>query len=423
MSKILRLRVSLLVLMCCSSCCVTGWAQQPTGTEQKPETDEAPRVSRFGEYSGYSIERFSQWHSTSQYIEMPDGVKLAVDIVRPSVEGIPVDEKLPVIWTHSRYHRNPSEMIKHFGGDPNVNIQSSVDVIPDLQRLLKHGYCFVAVGVRGSGASFGRFSGLVSQEETDDAYNVMEWISKQPWCDGNIGMHGVSYLGMTQYMAASKSHPALKAIFPNLAAFDLYDTVYPGGVFRQDMVQHWDQLTETLDLVVLAPSVGTDPDKKQLMQAVAGHQKNWNVAQGYRAVKFRDSIADGASYETHNLRPALGRINQAKIPAYHWGGWYDIFVKDTLRWYANYEGPQKLAIGSWPHAESTDPRVMENRIRLRSAEQHRWFDYWLKGIDNGIMNEAPINIGTLHDPGDERWSALQRWPVPASKQQTFFFTG
>ena len=285
-----------------------------------------------------------------------------------------------------------------------MKIQSAVDVSPDLQRLVRHGYVIAAVGVRGSGASFGKFTGLFSPEETKDAFEITQWLAKQPWCDGNVGMQGASYLGMTQYMAASQAPPALKALFPNVAGFDLYDVIYPGGIYRQDMVNHWDGLTEQLDNTITAPKVESD-DGSQLKQAIQQHGENWNVSEGYRAARFRDSIADGYSYLTHNPAPHLTKINHAQVPAYHWCGWYDIFVTDALIWYANYKGPQKLAIGSWPHAQTPDPSVMRERVRLRSAEQHRWFDYWLKGIDNGIMDEPPIQISTLDKPGRWQWSS------------------
>lgn len=377
------------------------------------------KVSRFGEYSGYSEERFSEWHETSLYVEMRDGVKLAVDVVRPAVDGQAVDEKFPAVWTHSRYHRNPSELQKIFGG--NAKIDSMVDASPDLQRLVKHGYVIVSVGVRGSGASTGQFTGLFSPEETQDAYEITQWLAEQPWCDGNVGMHGASYLGITQYMAASKAPPALKAIFPNVAAFDMYDVIYPGGVYRQDLIQHWDELTTKLDTEWTAPQVATDEDGTMLKKAVRDHARNWEVAENYRASRFRDSSSGGSAYQTHNPAPWLKQINEAAVPAYHWCGWYDVFATDAVIWYRNYEGPQKLAIGSWPHSQTTNPAIMLTRIRLRSAEQHRWFDYWLKGIDNGVMDEPGINLSTLDEPGEWDWSSYNQWPPASATSTTFRF--
>ena len=184
------------------------------------DTADDGRISEFGRYEGYSEPRFDEWVKTSQYLEMRDGVKLAIDVVRPAVNGEPVDERFPVIWTHSRYHRSLRN--------------SSVDPQPVLQRLVRHGYVYAAVGVRGSGASYGRYEGLFSPNETRDAYEIIDWLANQPWSDGNVGMYGGSYLGITQYMAASQQHPALKAIFPNVAVFDMYDLLYPGGVYRDD---------------------------------------------------------------------------------------------------------------------------------------------------------------------------------------------
>ena len=139
------------------------------------------------------------------------------------------------------------------GLPPPGTVISYVEMVPALQRLVRHGYVFVAVAVRGSGASFGRYEGLFSPAETRDAYDAMDWIVAQPWSDGNVGMWGASYLGITQYMAASTHHPALKAIVPNVALFDFYDVIYPGGVHRDDMIRHvarfWDAASVPLTIV------------------------------------------------------------------------------------------------------------------------------------------------------------------------------
>lgn len=232
-----------------------------------PRPDAAPagdltRVSNFGEYHGYSDSRYSEWVRESHYVTMRDGVKLAVDIIRPAVNGVAVAQKMPVVWTHSRYHRGaapagafqasldptakPVPAWRTDSIPPKVN--SQVDGSSGLQRLVKYGYVVVSAQVRGGGASYGRYQGLFSPAETQDAYDLMEWMVKQSWCDGNLGMFGGSYLGITQYMAASTKHPALKAIFPNVAAFDMYDVLYDGGIYRQNMIEHWGRLTHALDV-------------------------------------------------------------------------------------------------------------------------------------------------------------------------------
>lgn len=381
-----------------------------------PQQEESKqKTSKFGEYEGYSEPSFQKWVTSSRYLEMRDGVKLAIDVVRPSIDGEnPVDEPFPVIWTHSRYHRNPQAMAP--------TVKSMVDSRPDLQRLIRHGYVVASVGVRGSGASFGRFDGLFSPAETRDSYEIIEWLSTQPWCDGNVGMFGGSYLGMTQYMAASQNHPALKAIFPDVAGFDLYDVMYPGGVFRADLIGHWDNLTRMLDTQLKAPKVTSDQTGELLKQAIAEHKDNWEVLKGYADVPFRDSQQDGPFWTVFNPAPSLSKINEARVPAYHWNGLLDVFSTDAAIWYANYDGPQKLCFGAWPHSVMHDTRFIEERMRLTAIEEHRWFDYWLKGIDNGIAEEPPVHYAVLVDPQEWTWRSANNWPPKTSRTCDFYFS-
>ena len=118
------------------------------GCSSGPGQDDG-RVSEFGKYEGYSEERFDEWLTTSEYVEMRDGVRLAVDVTRPAVNGVAVDGPLPVVWTHSRYHRNPGALVKLMAEDPEdaPEIRSMVDAQPDLQRLVRHGYVVAAAGV------------------------------------------------------------------------------------------------------------------------------------------------------------------------------------------------------------------------------------------------------------------------------------
>ncbi len=295
---------------------------------------------------------------------------------------------------------------------------SFADFSPDLQRLMKHGYVFVSVGVRGSGASFGRYEGLFSPNETRDAYDIIDWISKQPWCDGNIGMWGGSYLGITQYMAASTGHPALKAIFPIVAFFDFYEVIYPGGIYRDDLIEQWGLLTRSLDVNVQAPTVDADPDGALRGAAVEEHQGNWDVIDELRKARYRDHDTDSFAYSRHNPAEFLDEINASGVAAYHWGGWFDTFALDEILWYANYEGPQRLTLGPWAH--SPQGASAEELFRLIPAEAHRWFDHWLKGIDNGVMDDEPIRYAVMDDTESWTWRSATQWP-PAGAQNARFY--
>ena len=123
-----------------------GAACGGVGESEVPEVSDG-QVSEFGVYEGYSEERFDGWVRSSQYLEVRDGTKLAVDIVRPTMAGAPTDEPLPVIWTHSRYHRTPAAMAAAAADSDGgvVPTISFVDVSPTLQRLLRHGYVLVGL--------------------------------------------------------------------------------------------------------------------------------------------------------------------------------------------------------------------------------------------------------------------------------------
>jgi len=385
--------------------------------------DDPNKISEFGRYEGYSEPRFNEWVTFSQYVEMRDGVKLAVDVTRPAVDGVPVDEPLPVVWTHSRYHRNPRELVRIFsGGEEAPEINSMVDAQGDLQLLVRHGYVVASVGVRGSGASYGTYEGLFSEAETQDAAEMIQWFASQPWSSGAVGMHGGSYLGITQYMAASLSPPALKAIFPRVAAFDMYDLVYPGGVFRENMLRHWGDLTRNLDLEWPAPPVEADSQRVMLAEAMEQHENNWDVMHEYTAARFRDHDVPTLAWMRHGPSVRLDAINEARVPAYHFNGWFDVFVADATLWFANYEGSQKLTVGAWSHSSMPDSALMAERGRLVAIEQLRWFDHWLKGIDNGVVDEPPIHYALMEDPGVWSWRSADDWPPSESVAMPFYLS-
>lgn len=381
------------------------------------------RVSAFGQYQGYSEPMYDSWVNSSRYLEMRDGVRLAVDVTFPATAGERGEGPFPVVWTHSRYHRNPGALNRFFAPDsvevPEVH--SQVDGNPALQLLVRHGYVVASVQVRGGGASFGTYEGLFSEAETDDAREMVDWFATQPWSDGNVGMWGGSYLGMTQYMAASEAHPALKAIVPNVAGLDMYDQLYPGGVYREDMIDHWGGLTRNLDVNWLAPPVDEDTAGVLLAAAVAEHEDNWDVVQEYGSGKFRDHDVPTLDWTEHGVSGVLEELQAAAVPAYHLNGWYDIFVLDAALIYANYQGPQKMAIGAWSHAGMPDSLLMAERGRVSAIEHLRWFDYWLKGIDNGVMDESPIHYAVMQDPGEWTWASADAWPPAGTEDVTFYF--
>jgi hypothetical protein len=384
-----------MILTLLASC--TGPASTIPPSPAATAASPAGRRSQPGKYEGYSQPLYNEWVKTSQYVTVRDGTKLALDIFRPAQNGQPVSTPLPVIWTHTRYHR---ERV----------------VLSWLQTVLKHGYVIAAVDVRGSGASYGTYQGPFSPEETRDAYDITEWLAVQPWSNGNIGMYGRSYLGITQYMAASTAPPHLKAIFPEMAAFDLYPFAYPGGVLHDDFLRRWGNLVKGLDATGAA--VDEDTDRTMLREALQGHAANRGVFETVSPLNYRDSVdkATGARiFSVNNPASYLREVESSGVAVYHWVGWYDLYPRDALLWYSNLTNPQKIVIGPWSH---------EGNGSLDLAAEHlRWYDYWLKGIDNGIMSEAPIYYYTMGAGGKRGWHSAWQWPLPDEKPTPYYFDG
>ena len=376
---------------------------------------QSPRVA-----PGSDTSTFDGYRRSSQYLTMRDGVRLAVDILRPTRNGVLHSEPLPVVWTHHRYNR------AFFRRDTLIDYASGFG--RGIDRLLQNGYVVAAVDTRGGGASFGTQQGIFMPDEARDAYEVTEWLAAQPWSTGRVGMTGRSYLGITQLFAASQAPPHLKAIFPEMYVFEWYPMIYPGGVFRDDFFSKWQSLTHNLDNAAtftwgpmrfdgVAPVDG--PSGRVLRDsAIAEHHANRDVFQMWAAVPYRNSVDSATGKQIHLERgPAtyLARINASGVAIYGMAGWYDAFPRDALLWYVNLTVPQKLVIGPWFHGQSEGFDLAGERLR--------WFDYWLKGTDNGIMREPPLRYYVIDAPKELAWRTAARWPIREATLTSFFFSG
>ena len=376
---------------------------------------ETARISKFGVYKGFSEDVYDSWVRSSQYLTMRDGVKLAIDIIRPAKNGQVETQPLPVIWTHTRYRRA-------FIHEGKVISEAASEMV---QPLIKHGYVSAAVDVRGSGASFGSFQGVFTKEETQDAYEITEWLASQPWSNGNIGMWGGSYLGITQLMAAGTKPPHLKAIFPIVALFDIYGITYHGGVLIDDFLRTWSELTRQLDTQVIAAPVDEDKDGSLLKSAIEQHKLNRPLIDAMGPLQFRDSkdpVTGAYPYKEWHPAGLLKEINESGVPMYLWCGWFDSFTKDGFLMYRNFTSPKKIVMGAWSHSPR-DKKIAEEEFGLGKIEFLRWFDYWLKGIDNGIMAEPPIRYQTMKTAKGAEWKTASQWPIPEEKPQKYYFFG
>jgi predicted acyl esterase len=364
----------------CSRSADSEDASAPAGSAAK----SAP--SRFGDY-GPETPPFDGRTRHSLYIPMKDGVEIALDYYIPSAAGVEATEKLPVVLHYTRYQRATE--------DETGKLHTQMDEDPVLQHLSKNGYVVAVADARGTGASFGVNNGAFSREETADSHTIIEWLAAQPWSSGKVGMQGRSYPGMTQYQAATQGPPALQAIFAEMAGPTAYDFVFTNGTYKKDFVDQWGNLTRQMDLSQSTRPARVDADTagERRDEAVAGHAANlWAheilATTGSRMRDFDGAAPNGAgwSWKAISTIDDVQALETHEVAIYHLVGWYDIYTTQQPFLYEALEGrvPQKMMIGPWTHSGGYGGKVHKSEIL-------RWYDYWLKGIDNGIMDEEPVH--------------------------------
>jgi putative CocE/NonD family hydrolase len=369
------------------------------------------RVSRFGEYRGYSQPVYDGWKRTSFYIPARDGTRLAVDLIFPTREGKLAAEPLPVIWTAERYRRAFVDREEEKG-----RVLTVLDIFPWLTELLRHGYIVADVDVRGSGASFGTFEGMLNHRETQDSYDVTEWLGVQPWSNGKVGMFGRSYLAMTQYRVAGQAPPHLAAIFPEVAMTDLYALLWSGGIQRANIIGEWSQAVREMDLDDPAVPVDGPEGEALLKAALAEHRANVDMGELAGRLPFRDSVDPKTGIRPYlEWSPITYRagIEQSGVAVYHLAGWFDRYVRDQSLLYRNLRNPQRLTIGPWTHTQ-------HDKLDF-GAEHLRFYDRWLKGIRNGIEDEEPVHYYTMGAPEGQAWRSARQWPLPEQKLTPYYF--
>lgn len=165
-------------------------------------------------------------------------------------------------------------------------------------------------------------------------------------------------------------------------------------------------------------AVDEDTNKTMLHAALKEHAANLDAFETYSPLHYRDSVSTMTGtqpYLVNNPASYLQEIRNSGVPVYHWAGWYDMFPKDALLWYSNLTNPQKIAIGPWAH-----PQLGSLDL---ATEELRWYDYWLKGIDNGVMSEAPIYYYTMGEGKKSGWHSAWKWPLPEEKLTNYYFDG
>jgi len=349
-------------------------------------------------------------------VPMRDGVKLAVDIYRPDAPG-----KFPVIYANAMHNKDLQrpEIAEALNPQPAYSsLWYGVIEGGDTKRFVSHGYAHVIAQLRGVAKS----EGNMMVEGEWDHYDLIEWIADQDWCDGNVGMVGISAYAGEQWRAAAQNPPALKAIFPYDACGAYggmlgFRESHPGGVIHT-MPYHISLFSTVHENRGIPPAL--PPELEQLWEKalknpdymIYAHLWNILTQKGQRdAMIFYLLIFPYDKEE--NTTQAEEMFKKIKIPFYTGAGAYAYTYKmhwqGAQHWFQNVDAPKKLIF--------TGPAHLERPYHEYHDEILRWYDYWLKGIGTGIMDEPPVKTWVM---GANKWRYGDDWPLPETQWTKYY---
>ncbi len=338
-------------------------------------------------------------------VHMRDGVLLATDIYRPADAG-----PLPAIVQRTPYDKE-GVALRNFAFE--------------VMRAVQAGYVCVVQDTRGRYLSEGQFNPFF--DDGRDGFDTVAWVARQLWCDGNVGMAGGSYFGATQWRAASESPEALKAMVPFVTAADYHEGwAYQGGAFELGFNLHWTLIFLATGELAREIAKG-DADPSEFGALIAAINDNDALFERVpltdlpllkRFAPYYLDWLDHPSYDDY-WKAIAPKESHSKItiPTLNIGGWYDLFLGGTIaNFVAMKDKGAQLVIGPWAHAATTgwfndrSYGFLANYAALDPTAIHvRWFDRYLKGIDNGVDAAAPVKLFVM---GIDQWRDEQDWPLP-----------
>ncbi len=356
---------------------------------------------------------------------MRDGTILRANVYRPEGEG-----RWPVLLTRLPY-----------GKDLPMGFDGT--------QLARRGYVVIVQDTRGRFASEGEWDPM--RNEALDGVDTIAWAASLPYSDGQVGMFGASYYGFTQWSAAVHQPPALKAMVPYITWNDPFNgSLFRGGALELGISASWQML---MGINVLMRRSASDPDPRNLGRAIymwaqeldnLGPRGYWSLPlktfgplqRTGVAPAFFEAIEHPMDREAVETITILGKHNRVTVPTLNIGGWYDIFLQDTIENFrlmreqgTTPEARQsKLLIGPWVHGGSTNPVGEMNfgfastpaliNLQTDLVSLHvRWYNHFLKGIDTGMLTEAPIKLFVM---GANIWRDEQEWPLARAVETRYY---
>ena len=353
---------------------------------------------------------------------MRDGTLLRADVYLPAGDG-----PFPALLERTPYSKDNSSEV-HAGAPAFFASQGYAVVIQDVRGRFQSQGKFLPFHDDGWGAN-------------RDGYDTVEWIAAQPWCNGQVGTIGGSYSGATQYRLAPTRPPHLRALFARESSADYHaEWVYRGGAFELAFMLDWTHRWTLNNLKNLAPA-GDYARLKGLLERSVQELESWwwhlplypNPLVVDLDDWFNEFLAhpdDGPFWWQWNI---AHRHTHVDLPICHVGGWFDIFLNGTLK---NYTGlraharsaaareSQRLIVGPWVHGPLGTAKSLQGEVDFGADAvwdynemRLPWFDYWLKGIDNGVMDEPRVRLFVM---GENRWRTADEYPIPGTKLTAWY---
>jgi len=340
--------------------------------------------------------------------KMRDGVVLRADIFRPREEG-----KYPVLLLRTPYNRSVS--------------------LAQGCRMAAHGYVAVIQDTRGRYGSLGEwYPGL---NDMQDGYDSVEWAAALPYSNGKVVMAGGSYAGVMQIFAALAQPPHLVGLIPVAVPNDFYGgEIYPGGAFHLLAAETWASLVaiDSADRRFMRNWVFFNPSVEGAKLPLSGYRALLAAGTGTEdlAPFFLDWLRHPSYDEYWKRWNSEAQAGKFLTPAYHVGGWYDLFTNGTLHNYLSMKSQagnetarrnQRLLMGPWAHGNlgrkvgemdmGPSAEVDETELTLR------WYDYLLKGTPNGLEREKPVKIFVM---GRNVWREEDDWPLARARSTRYY---
>lgn len=340
---------------------------------------------------------------TGTRVVMRDGAELNVRITRPAAPG-----RYPAVLEYSPYRGLVSVPPEHRDEDT-----------PVVPYLAERGYVVVQYDVRGTGSSSGFCTDMYSEEERRDGYDMVEWCAAQDWCTGSVGMIGLSYGAVVQWQVAKQNPPHLKAIIVRSGGVDLAsEFASPGGCIRPWLFEYYAPMMSAYNFSPPDAVLAGD-HWARIWEERLSNSAPWGLS-------FIRGRKESSYWHSRSLTPDFDNVQCGVLLVEGWADWY---ATAELRAYQRLSCPRKVVIGPWSHYYSETPSAYPGPRIDGRYEYLRWFDHFLKGIENDVMKEPPVTVfvrgwtkpSSICSQDAGAWCSETKWPPDRVRNTTAFF--